>query len=186
MNINGFIMQKRSDTYYQGVEGDNWYLNYKFSREIDNFFEENIEKAWCNEDYVDVCNDIRFIQKYINISQEKKINYRVLLCMTTKNIPQMVLTKELDMNFLGYDYADSGGSYYSAVLNDVISKRIPQFANIHLNKYGLFETYESIIDFIKIRGAMGKMECSQERYLEEGDFVIYKIYEIRNFLQIEQ
>ena len=184
MNVNGFIMQKRSDTYYQGVEGDNWYLNYKYSKEIDTFFEENIEKAWWNEDYIDACNNTRFIQNYIGISKKENINYRILLCMTTKNMPQMVLTKELNMNFLGYDYADSGGSYYSAVLNDVISKRIPQFIDIHLNEYGLFETYESIMNFIKHRESLKKMECSQKKYLEEGDFVIYKLYEIKDFLQI--
>lgn len=101
-------------------------------------------------------------------------------------MPQMILSQKLNMNFLGYDYADSGGSYYSVVLNDVISKRIPQFANIHLNGYGLFETYENIVDFIRLRESLKKTECSQEGYLEEGDFVIYELYEIEDFLQIEQ
>lgn len=178
MYINGFIIQKQNQRFYQGVEGDNWYLNDDHAKELGAFYEENIEKAWENRDYVDVCNNIEYIKKYVFLTKSKNIDYRVLLCMTEKKFPQMVLPGETKMRFFGYDYAYSGGSYYSAVLNDVISKRIPQFANIPLNAYGLFETYEQITDFINLRSAMKKSECSQEQYLEEGDFTIYKLYEM--------
>lgn len=68
MNINGLIIQKRKEGLYQGIEGDNWYLNHGDSQELDLFFSDNIEKAWENNNYVDACNDIKYIQKYINIS----------------------------------------------------------------------------------------------------------------------
>lgn len=179
MHINGLIIQKRiqNQRHYQGVEGDNWYLNFDL-KELGIFYEENIEKAWGDSDYVDVCNHLEFIQKYIFLSKSKNIDYRVLVCMTERKYPQMELPVELNMSFLGYDYAYSGGSYYSAVLNDIISKRIPQFANIQVNRYGLFETYEQVADFIKLRESMKKSECSQEEYLEEGDFIIYKLFEL--------
>ena len=90
-----------------------------------------------------------------------------------------MLPDGINMSFLGYDYAYSGGSYYSAVLNDIIAKRILQFANIQMNKYGLFETYERVKEFINLRESMKKVECFQKEYLEEGDFVIYKLYEVK-------
>lgn len=39
----------------------------------------------------------------------------------------------------GYDYAYQGGSYYSCVNNDIVSKRINEFKNIELNEFGLFD-----------------------------------------------
>ncbi len=177
MKINGLVIQKRTEGLYQGIEGDNWYLNYTSFKELDIFFEENIEKAWEDDDYVDVCTDMEYIQKYINISLQENINYRVLMCVTEKEFPHMMLDTEKDIMFLGYDYAYSGGSYYSAILNDIISKRIPQFSDIKLNSYGLFELYEDVVNFVRFRETMKCNECSQTEYLEEGDFTIYKLYE---------
>lgn len=179
MNINGFIMQKREERFYQGIEGDNWYLNYNNIKWLDNFFEENIEKAWENTNYVDVCNDIEYIQRYVDISKERNIEYRVLACIAEKELPQMELSMEKNMVFLGYDYAYSGGSYYSAVLNEILTKRIPSFSQISLNSYGLFETYEQIVYFINQRKAIKGKECTQKEYLEEGDFTVFKLYELR-------
>ncbi len=80
---------------------------------------------------------------------------------------------------MGYDYAYSGGSYYSAVLNDIVTKRIPSFSHINLNSYGLFETYDKIIYFIKQRKAMKRKEHTQKEYLEEGDFTVFELYELK-------
>ena len=179
MNLNGLVIQKRNKGLYQGIEGDNWYLNYDCFNDLDDYFEKNIEKAWENSDYVDVCNDIKYIQKYICISQSKNINFRVLACVTEKKIPQMVLPDKMHISFLGYDYAYSGGSYYSAVLNDIVSKRISRFADIPINDFGLFETYKQVIDFINQREAIKKIECNEREYIEEGDFIIYKLYELK-------
>ncbi len=49
--------------------------------------------------YVDVCNDIEYIQKYVNISKEKNIEYRVLACIAEKELPQMELSIEENMFF---------------------------------------------------------------------------------------
>ncbi len=179
MNINGFIMQKRNETFYQGVEGDNWYLNYDYSDEMDLFYEENIAKSWENTNYIDVCNDMNYIHQYINISKDKDIEYRILLCMTDRILPTMTLGTEMDLFFLGYDYAYAGGSYYSAILNDIISRRIPVFANIQLNNYGLFETYTEVINFVNTRQKIKGVECSMKEYIEDGDFVIYKLFEVK-------
>lgn len=179
MNINGFIIQKKNETFYQGVEGDNWYLNYDYSDEMDLFYEENIAKSWENDNYIDVCNDIKYIHQYINVSRDRDIEYRLLLCMTDRDLPRMTLSTEMNLYFLGYDYAYAGGSYYSAILNDIISRRIPAFYNVQLNSYGLFETYTGVISFVNARQKIKRVECSKKEYLEDGDYVIYKLYEVK-------
>jgi len=182
MNFNGLIIQKKDENYYKGIDGDNWYLNWDGFNELDDYFEENIEKASKDIRYVDVCNDMEYMQKYINLS--KNIKYRVLACMTEREFPQMMSETKLNMFFLGYDYAYSGGSYYSAVLNDIISKRILEFTHIKLNSNGLFDSFEEILDFVNLRNKIKKekteTKCSQAEYIEDGDYVIYKLFEVRS------
>ena len=43
----------------------------------------------------------------------------------------------------------------------------------------VFETYEEILEFANSRNMMGKAKPFQKEYLEEGDFVIYKLYEMK-------
>ena len=104
------------------------------------------------------------------------IPIRLLLCYTNKKFP--VLNDECikgEKIFLGYDYADSGGSYYSSVLNDVISKRIPEFKNISLNKNGLFDSYDEIMEYLKVR----RMLADKKKYdFDAGDFIVYRVEEI--------
>lgn len=178
MVINGLLMQELHSGLYQGIEGNNWYLNYEYVDELEDYYQKNIEMAWQNGDYVDVCNNIEYIQKYIYMSKLRNIDYRVLACITDKKLPQMILPDEIFINFLGYDYAYSGGSYYSAILNDIVSKRIQQFADISLNEYGIFETYEQVSDFVNCRSSLEKKRCNEREYLEEGDFIVYKLYEV--------
>lgn len=172
-------MQKKEERYYQGIDGYNWYLNLESFQEIDDFFNENLMKSWEDSDYVDVCNDIGYIRKYIELSEEFDIEYRILACVTEKKLPQMVYAEDTNMIFLGYDYAYDGGSYYSAVQNDVVAKRIPEFMNIQLNRYGLFNTREEVEDFVKLRKALEKKERSGVEYLEKGDYIIYELYEVK-------
>ena len=104
------------------------------------------------------------------------IPIRLLLCYTNKKFP--ILNEEIIKGkkiFLGYDYADSGGSYYSSILNDVISKRIPEFKNISLNENGLFDSYDGIMGYLKAR----KMLIDKKKYdFDDGDFIIYRIEEV--------
>lgn len=67
------------------------------------------------------------------------------------------------------------GSYYSSVLNDVISKRIPEFKNISLNKNGLFDSYDEIMEYLKVR----RMLADKKKYdFDAGDFIVYRVEEI--------
>lgn len=78
--------------------------------------------------------------------------------------------------FLGYDYAYSGGSYYSCIANDVISGRIPEMKRYILNKFGLFNTIKEVNEFIVFRNKL--MDKYEPLTFEEGDFIIYKIDEV--------
>ena len=77
---------------------------------------------------------------------------------------------------LGYDVAYSGGSYYSCVLNDVVSGRIPEFQNVRLNENGLFSSYEEAEAFLKQREEQEK--ATTEYIFEKGDYVIYRLTEV--------
>ena len=75
--INGIIFQCDDNREYKGVEGDNWYLNNIFQNYM-KIFCENIKKSWCDLDYIDVCNEYSFIEKYIELSKRENIKFRML------------------------------------------------------------------------------------------------------------
>lgn len=77
---------------------------------------------------------------------------------------------------MGYDYADSGGCYYSCILNDIISKRIEEFKQIQINKNGLFDTYEEAEKFGEYRKELMSMNSGYD--FEGGDYIVYEIAEI--------
>lgn len=41
-------------------------------------FCENIKKSWCDLDYIDVCKEYSFIEKYIELSKRENIKFRML------------------------------------------------------------------------------------------------------------
>ena len=114
---------------------------------------------------------------YIEESLKLGIECKVLLCSTSRKEPRLE-SHDLGQlgNVLGYDYAYSGGSYYSCVLNDVISGRIQEFSGIRLNENGLFDSYEEAEAFKLFREEIKRTNLSYE--FEEGDFIIYKITEL--------
>lgn len=173
--INGIIMQRDEGGKYKGVEGDNWYLNDKYPELFEEYFCENIEKSWFDTDFVDVCTDIHFLEKYIELSKLNNIKFRILLCETEKENPQFQ-NIVWNTRFIGYDYAYLGGSYYSAVLNDICLRKIQGLTKYILNDNGLFGDIANIKDFIFQREQYRK-QCA-EYTIEKGDFTIYKLYEI--------
>ncbi len=172
--VNGLIFQKKSNISYKGVDGDNWYLNYDYPNIFNDIFENDIEKSWYDDQFVDVCGDWTFIYKYYKLSEEKHINYRIILCKTKRKYPIIHGLSEDDSHFLGYDYAYPGGSYYSAVLNDIHLRSVEGLNHFRLNKNGLFEYEEEISEFISKRTSM----IAENADLESGDFIIYKLYEV--------
>ncbi len=170
MNINGIIVQEETNSLYRGVEGNNWYLNC--FQTFEKYYNEVIDKSWCNNNFVDVCSDVKYIQKYISISMQKQIDFRLILCCTESEFPCF----DFDVNhasFLGYDYAYSGGSYYSAIYNDIVSRRICEFRKINLNKFCLFNNIAEVKYFLQKRNKL-----NNKYYIEKGNYLIYKLYEI--------
>lgn len=81
--------------------------------------------------------------------------------------------ESLETKLLGYDYAYLRESYYSCILNDIISGRISAFNSIVLNEYGLFETLEEMKKFVEERDRL-----KNEFNFEGGEFGIYRISEV--------
>lgn len=178
LKYNGYIIQRKKKSEYSGIDGDNWYLNYCSNNSFfEEFYNENIDKAWNNLDYVDCCADESYIKKYIDESRKIGIEFRILLCATCRNDPSINREEfRQKAQVLGYDLADSGGSYYSCILNDIISGRINEFREIILNENGLFNTYEEAEQFRQIRNQM--LNSSHGYTFEQGDFIIYKVIEV--------
>lgn len=178
LNYNGYIIQRKKFLKYRGVDGDNWYLNYCSDNPFfEEFYNKNIDKAWNDLDYIDCCVDESYIKEYIKESKKMGIEFRILLCATCKKYPKIRKEDFGPMTqVLGYDFAYSGGSYYSCILNDIISDRIKEFRKIILNKNGLFDTYEEAEKFRKIRNEM--INFNRGYTFEQGDFIIYKIVEV--------
>lgn len=84
--------------------------------------------------------------------------------------------------FLGYDYAYPNGDYYSAVLNDIIYRNL-DFSNKwrpHLNKYGLFPSFETVCSFSEDRECTSILANRVSSYpvYELGSFSIFRIFQI--------
>lgn len=175
--VNGIIVQMKKEEKYQGVEGDNWYFNYIDNKgEFQKYFDEKIEVFLHDENYVDCCNDMDYIVRYIKESKKRNITYRLLLCETVKQKPQF--QENVKSKILGFDYAYAGGSYYSCINNDIHANRISEFKDILLNEYGLFDTEDEILQFIELRNNL-KYKYPKETF-EEGEFIIYRLREIYN------
>lgn len=185
MYINGVIIQLVKDNGYKGVDGsgfsynsaENWYLNnIEGCEEFEEYYDEYIGKTFYNTEgrsFVAVCNDWKYIENYIKVSTEKKLSFRIVLCETEIPEPIMEISPNMNLQFLGYDYAYAVGDNYSAVYNEIPFV----FSDFHLNNNGLFETEEEIREYISQRE---KFEKEHPKYtLEVGDFVIFKLYEVK-------
>jgi hypothetical protein len=171
---NGVILQKRSNALYQGVDGDNWYLNSIYPELFEDFFDENIDLSWKDDSFVDVCNNQLFLKEYVRLSLEKQIDFRIILCCTEKPAPDGSNMMWSRKHFIGYDYAYAGGSYYSAVFNELHFNRLDEFKNVPLNKNGLVEEEQTLRRYINIRNNL--IQNGVE--LEKGNFIIYKLFEV--------
>ena len=174
---NGYIFQRKTASVYRGIDGDNWFLNYCSENPyFEKFYDDNISKSWTRADFVDCCTEEEYIQQCIRESKKLAVDYRVLLCATCKTEPLLGKKIEVKGDILGFDCAYSGGSYYSCILNDIVSGRIEEFHSVQLNNNGLFETYEEAEAFLKSRENLKK--CKGEALFEGGEFVIYRITEL--------
>ncbi len=184
MTVNGIVVQEYSDNSYRGIDGSgfseksaqNWFLNYVegVSDSFEPYYDENIGKTYWelgDNTWIAACNDMDHIYKYIKEAEKLNIKYRLLLCET--DVPNPKFDRpDLKKIFLGYDYAYAAGDNYSAVYNE-IPFVFPQF---QLNQYGLFQTKEEIEEYIAARERFKRTH--PPLILEEGDFVVFKLYEI--------
>lgn len=184
---NGLIVKACHQTYedYLGIEGDCWSIDedtvgieQQERLYLDNYCSEYLNLSWEDDNFVDVCPNIDFVNRYVSAYLKANIKFDVLFCETNKTRPNC----HLNINnqsaecyiLIGFDYAYSGGSFYSCVFSDIYSKRIPEFLDIELNKYGLINTEEELANFIRTRN---KLSIDDEKGIfEKGNFTIYKLW----------
>ncbi|EOS41586.1 hypothetical protein C809_04244 [Lachnospiraceae bacterium MD335] len=179
--VNGIVVQRRRDEKYQGIDSgidyDAWYLNYIYEKdnELVRGYYKYVDISEGSFEIIEACINNQFIKKYILRSNKLNVDIRLVLCVTTLSFPQYNASN-LELEFLGYDYAYPGGIYYSAIYNDIIYDRIKEFHNIKLNKNGLFDSEEELDAFIQKREDLKKVY--KKGMFESGVFVKYKLYEI--------
>lgn len=175
---NGYIVQKDIPSYYRGIAGDNWFLNYcSDNTYFEKYHASDIDNGFADSERVECCADAEYVKNCVEEAKKLGISFRLLLCATSRPAP-VLGTEHMGKSetILGYDIAYSGGSFYSCVLNDVVCGRIPEFQSIRLNENGLFSSYEEAEAFLKKREELEK-ETTEYIY-EKGDYVIYKLTEV--------
>ncbi len=179
--VNGIVVQRKRDEKYQGIDsginGDAWYLNYRYEKdnELVSGYDKYVDISEGSFEIIEACTNNQFIKKYIICSKELNVDIRLVLCVTTLDFP-LYNASNLELEFLGYDYAYPGGVYYSTIYNDIIDDRIKELRDIKLNKNGLFDSEEELEAFIQKREDLKKVY--KKGMFESGVFVKYKLYEI--------
>ncbi|TDX51146.1 hypothetical protein [Orenia marismortui] len=187
---NGFIVKRVDGSYgrkfgnYLGIEGDVWPL-YKDIQLIEqsklkylcDFIDENVLKSYFDNSRVDVCSNIQFLNEYVSTCNKLDFNIEILLCETSRkkpyiNIEEYVIDNQFE--FLGYDYGYPGDNYYSCVYNDI--GRVSEMDNIKLNKYGLFNSEEQVVNFYILRERLKQKNPQNFEFGEhDTDYTVYKI-----------
>ena len=105
---------------------------------------------------------------------EYKISHQLRLAFNKFPIDYFEIVSSL--NGFRMEYIYSWNPENRQVLNDICSGRIEQFNDYILNSNGLFDDIINLKDFISQREHYKRQYGNQ--LIEEGDFVIYKLYEI--------
>ena len=105
---NGYIIQKKPVSDYCGVDGENWYLNYLSDKTyFEEFYDENIDKAWADSNYVDCCSDVEYIRFYIEESKRLGIECKVLLFDSYEEAEAFQLFREkIKRTNLSYEFEE--------------------------------------------------------------------------------
>jgi hypothetical protein len=187
LNSNGLLVRAIDKIHeeYLGVEGDCWNIDestegvdQQEGKFLNNYCSENISHSWPDDNVVDVSCDINFVNRYVNAIIKANIKFIVLFCKTNKTIPNFLSNIENQTNdnfiFIGFDYAYSGGSFYSCVFNDLYSRRISELLDIELNEYGLINSEEELSNFIRRRNEL--IIRDEAGMFETGEFIVYKLW----------
>lgn len=183
---NGFIVQRAKQWPYNylGVEGDNWFLDeYSFPQykeEIKNVYNE-YRKTICDNSMeghkIECCNDLDFLSDYIVLCEKMNVDINVILCESLICDPQLKKELKIDKKtyqFLGYDYAYKGGSFYSGVLNDLCFERMVGIKDITLNRFGLCASIDELNAYVQKRNELKSM--FPKYTFEDGDFTVYRLW----------
>lgn len=133
--------------------------------------------------------DADALQSYLELCVCQDIPVRVLYCEVLST-EQQRYDSALHNRFatpsslLGYDYAYPNGDYYSAVLNDLITRDLCFRVNFRnrLNPYGLFSLLKDMTEFIAERELMKSFLKPEEKgtLFEEGFFSIFRLFRVKD------
>ncbi|MDQ0913881.1 hypothetical protein [Paenibacillus sp. V4I5] len=185
---NGFIVKSidNNQETYLGVDGDCWNIDEdtegleKQDRDyIKKYISQTIATSWLDEQAIDACCDLSFVNKYIKACINAKIDFQVLFCKTNRTKPSYLWNINEDtpenFRFIGFDYAYPGGSFYSCVFSDLYTKRIPELSFVGLNEHGLIPSEELLKQFIERRNEL--IEKDRVGRFEQGAFATYKLWQ---------
>lgn len=199
---NGFMIKRTDSTWarrfiendhgfsYKGIEGDNWpisiydgELESQETKSISEYISVNVEEEAYANNGVAVCNDVEFINRYLEICMKANYKISVLFCETERHLPKcnIDLDRYGKFKFIGFDYAYTIPDYYSCIFHDI--PRINEFKKFSLNEFGLFNTLEEVVEFINLREYIKTKNESSK--FELGDFSIYRLWEYLEYMSIE-
>ena len=184
---NGFLITGKEVIWnkqkYFGVDTEPWPIDFQTCSKFDNFEKELLSniyiQALTQEKSVFLLN--KFLAcKYVQECLENNKSIRILYCET--NAENLMFDETLNIftklgRFLGFDYAYGGDDFYSCVLNDLICRPELFKENSYLNEYGLLSSEYSSQQFISERNIL-KKESKDPYLFENGDYIIYKIFEV--------
>ena len=68
---NGYIFQRATSSIYQGIDGDNWYLNYcSDNTYFAKFHEDTIDNGIGNPESVECCIDVDYMRRCVEESKK--------------------------------------------------------------------------------------------------------------------
>ncbi|SHJ09952.1 hypothetical protein SAMN05444401_2136 [Clostridium amylolyticum] len=199
---NGFVIKRTDSKWaknfiesnhgysYKGIEGDTWPISMD-SEEIElqerkylnDYVYHHIEEIAFDENFVAVCNDFNFLNRYLKACEKAAFKVCVLFCETEKKQPKC--EKKIKSNdkykFIGYDYAYADPDYYSCIFHDI--PRVKELSQQKLNENGLFDTLEEVCQFIEIRERLKQINPISK--FEIGNFTIYKLWKYIGNFQLE-
>lgn len=174
---NGFIiaeMKKNENCYY-----DAWPLQ-KFSNDpIAKELTDEADNKWFTKyDMQEIVPDLKYIKKYKEYCDNLNLNTKVLLIESPNKYPNIEEDIEIE-EVMGYDCM--GTIYYSYLYTDFKNyEQELKKDNIILNKNGLFNRFEDVLNFIKLRKLDFNSGLNIENFWEETPVKISIVNILRN------
>lgn len=165
MNLykNGYVVSERKDDDYTH---NVWPLEDRAEDNIANLLTDEADSKWfLKYDMQHIVPDFSFVNKYYHHCKEVGLQVNILLYETCHNEVN-VTDAELSTKLLGFDCI--GTVYYSYLKSEYMHyKEDLNSKGIYINKYGLLNTQEDVLTFIRLRQEDIRSGINIEDFWEE-------------------